>query len=193
MIGDILQPTHLIFILVVALLVLGPKRLPEVGRSLGRGIRDFRGAISGIDDAIHDHPNSAPPQPPAADGAVTAPSLEPVPSVESTAAAVGLAPAVTMTDVSPVAATPPAVSDAPLVATVPTAEAPEFDMSDAIPHGQGSAAHPEADTVVTPSDVKPATADRVGAHPAEPSAAGMSTLAQGHPSVHGPDPADYAD
>ncbi len=46
-IGDILQPTHLIFIFVVALLVLGPKRLPEVGRSLGRGLRDFRDAMSG--------------------------------------------------------------------------------------------------------------------------------------------------
>jgi sec-independent protein translocase protein TatA len=46
-IGDILQPTHLLFILVIALLVLGPKRLPEVGRSLGRGLRDFRSAISG--------------------------------------------------------------------------------------------------------------------------------------------------
>lgn len=49
-IGDVLQPTHLIFILVVALLVLGPKRLPEVGKSLGKGIRDFRGALSGIDE-----------------------------------------------------------------------------------------------------------------------------------------------
>jgi sec-independent protein translocase protein TatA len=48
-IGDILQPTHLIFVLVVALLVLGPKRLPEVGRSLGRGLRDFRDAMSGED------------------------------------------------------------------------------------------------------------------------------------------------
>ena len=47
MIGDILQPTHLIFVLVVALLVLGPKRLPEVGRSLGKGLRDFRQAMSG--------------------------------------------------------------------------------------------------------------------------------------------------
>lgn len=47
---DVLQPTHLIFILVVALLVLGPKRLPEVGRSLGRGLRDFRGALSGLTD-----------------------------------------------------------------------------------------------------------------------------------------------
>ena len=50
MIGDILQPTHLLFVLVIALLVLGPKRLPEVGRSLGRGLRDFRIAISGEDD-----------------------------------------------------------------------------------------------------------------------------------------------
>jgi sec-independent protein translocase protein TatA len=48
-IGDILQPTHLLFVLVVALLVLGPKRLPEVGRSLGRGLRDFRHAMSGED------------------------------------------------------------------------------------------------------------------------------------------------
>lgn len=47
MIGDILQPTHLIFVLLIALLVLGPKRLPEVGRSLGRGLRDFRNALSG--------------------------------------------------------------------------------------------------------------------------------------------------
>jgi sec-independent protein translocase protein TatA len=46
-IGDILQPTHLLFVLVIALLVLGPKRLPEVGRSLGRGLRDFRSALNG--------------------------------------------------------------------------------------------------------------------------------------------------
>jgi sec-independent protein translocase protein TatA len=46
-VGDILQPTHLLFVLVVALLVLGPKRLPEVGRQLGNGLRDFRAAING--------------------------------------------------------------------------------------------------------------------------------------------------
>ena len=50
MIGDIFQPTHLLFILVVALLVLGPKRLPEAGRALGKGIRDFRSAIGGDED-----------------------------------------------------------------------------------------------------------------------------------------------
>jgi sec-independent protein translocase protein TatA len=48
-IGDILQPTHLLFVLVIALIVLGPKRLPEVGRSLGKGLRDFRQAMSGED------------------------------------------------------------------------------------------------------------------------------------------------
>ena len=47
MVGDILQPTHLVFVLVVALLVLGPKKLPEVGRQLGNGLRDFRAAING--------------------------------------------------------------------------------------------------------------------------------------------------
>jgi sec-independent protein translocase protein TatA len=36
-----------LFVLVIALLVLGPKRLPEVGRSLGKGLRDFRSALSG--------------------------------------------------------------------------------------------------------------------------------------------------
>lgn len=68
MIGDILQPTHLLFVLVVALLVLGPKRLPEVGRALGRGIRDFRSAISGDDirDALSSSPSET-PQPAAAE------------------------------------------------------------------------------------------------------------------------------
>jgi TatA/E family protein of Tat protein translocase len=47
MVGDIMQPTHLLFVLAIALLVLGPKRLPEVGRQLGKGLRDFRAAING--------------------------------------------------------------------------------------------------------------------------------------------------
>jgi TatA/E family protein of Tat protein translocase len=56
-IGDILQPTHLLFVLIVALLVLGPKRLPEVARTLGTGLRDFRSAISGEStDSSDDEP-----------------------------------------------------------------------------------------------------------------------------------------
>jgi sec-independent protein translocase protein TatA len=64
-VGDILQPTHLLFVLVVALLVLGPKRLPEVGRALGRGLRDFRSAISGEErqDSTITAPHDPAPQP----------------------------------------------------------------------------------------------------------------------------------
>ena len=60
MVGDILQPTHLLLILVVALLVLGPKRLPEVGRTLGSGLRDFRDAISGESSDSHYEPRPEP-------------------------------------------------------------------------------------------------------------------------------------
>jgi TatA/E family protein of Tat protein translocase len=39
------NPVHLLFIAIVALIVLGPKRLPELARALGHGIREFREAI----------------------------------------------------------------------------------------------------------------------------------------------------
>jgi TatA/E family protein of Tat protein translocase len=39
------SPVHLLFIAVVALIVLGPKRLPRLARALGQGIREFRGAL----------------------------------------------------------------------------------------------------------------------------------------------------
>jgi len=38
---------EILIVLVIALIVLGPKRLPDAGRSLGRGLREFKGAISG--------------------------------------------------------------------------------------------------------------------------------------------------
>ena len=40
-------PLELVVVMIIALIVLGPKKLPEVGRSVGRGIREFRGAVSG--------------------------------------------------------------------------------------------------------------------------------------------------
>jgi sec-independent protein translocase protein TatA len=83
MLGDILQPTHLLFVLVVALLVLGPKRLPEAGRALGKGIRDFRTAISGEDDRSDALTTQAAPAPPPE--AVVPPATAPTPqAVEST-------------------------------------------------------------------------------------------------------------
>ena len=45
MFEGLFQPTHLLVILVIALLVFGPKRLPELGKGLGDGIRGFRDAM----------------------------------------------------------------------------------------------------------------------------------------------------
>ena len=52
-------PWQLILLLVVALLLFGAKRLPEIGRSLGSGMREFKDSVTGKDD-------EPPPQPPAA-------------------------------------------------------------------------------------------------------------------------------
>ena len=43
-------PMELIIVLVLALLVLGPKRLPDAGRSLGRGMREFKDSLTGSRD-----------------------------------------------------------------------------------------------------------------------------------------------
>jgi sec-independent protein translocase protein TatA len=47
-------PLELVVVLVIALIVLGPKKLPEVGRSLGRGMREFKDSISGADSGDDD-------------------------------------------------------------------------------------------------------------------------------------------
>jgi sec-independent protein translocase protein TatA len=46
MIANMLSPAHLLLILAVALVVLGPKRLPEAGRGLGSAIRGFKDSLS---------------------------------------------------------------------------------------------------------------------------------------------------
>jgi sec-independent protein translocase protein TatA len=54
-------PMELIIVLVVALLVIGPKRLPEVGKSLGRGMREFKDSISGTSRDDEDDVDVSPP------------------------------------------------------------------------------------------------------------------------------------
>jgi sec-independent protein translocase protein TatA len=51
---------ELIVVLVIALVVLGPKKLPDVGRSLGKGMREFKESISGMagGDDEHEEPKA---------------------------------------------------------------------------------------------------------------------------------------
>ena len=51
MLDNLFQPMHLLVILFIALLVFGPKKLPELGKGLGEGIRSFRDSMHGKDEA----------------------------------------------------------------------------------------------------------------------------------------------
>ena len=63
MFEGLLQPTHLLVIFGIALLVFGPKKLPELGKGIGEGIRGFKSAMKVREDAsdkttIADHVSS---------------------------------------------------------------------------------------------------------------------------------------
>ena len=73
-------PMEIGIVLVIALIVFGPKRVPDLGRSLGKGIREFKGSIGGADDEAVETPqptvakvveSTATPQPKVADSATT--------------------------------------------------------------------------------------------------------------------------
>ena len=55
---------EILILLLVALLLFGPKRLPEMGRSLGKGLREFKDSVSGKDD--DDRPDEVPAELPTA-------------------------------------------------------------------------------------------------------------------------------
>jgi sec-independent protein translocase protein TatA len=64
---ELLTPWHLLILLAIALVLFGPGRLPELGRSLGQSMREFRSAVSGDGGG-----QGGPAQPPAAaDGSGT--------------------------------------------------------------------------------------------------------------------------
>jgi sec-independent protein translocase protein TatA len=80
-----IEPWHLVVVLVVVLLIFGPKRLPEVGKSLGETIREFRKATTGEHkDSVSEA--TAPPAP-----AASAPPASVAPA--ASAAAPAAAPA----------------------------------------------------------------------------------------------------
>lgn len=76
------NPSHIAILVVILLLVFGARRLPEIGRSLGSGIREFKSAVTGESDA---------PQPPAP---LQTPAATQTPSSVHIATAAPAAPAV---------------------------------------------------------------------------------------------------
>ena len=162
MVGDILQPTHLLFVLVVALLVLGPKRLPEVARTLGKGIRDFRGAISGDND---DHPSflgqdhSAPASTPEAHEASPATATAaPATTVEAPDAGdpLGHTEPPVAAPVTPAATTP----EPPVAPPVTPATTTPDPSPAAVPAPQPAVPATDAQPAVTPATTAPDPDDK---------------------------------
>ena len=77
-------PVELIIVLVIALIILGPGRLPDVGSALGKSIREFRRAASDVQEAASleptPKPTSAAETPPAAEAPAAAPAPAPAPA-----------------------------------------------------------------------------------------------------------------
>lgn len=63
MIEGLFQPMHLLVILGVALLMFGPKKLPELGKGIGEGIRGFKSAINGHEGSTLDDPDAETKEP----------------------------------------------------------------------------------------------------------------------------------
>jgi sec-independent protein translocase protein TatA len=69
--GDFLQPTHLLVIAILLFVLFGAKRLPELGKGLGEGLKGFKEGLKGVSDPAPPAPptpnvqqNVTPPQPP---------------------------------------------------------------------------------------------------------------------------------
>lgn len=56
MFSGLVQPTRIVFVLVLALLVFGPLRLLEITRSLGHGLRELKESLAGLGDVHQDQP-----------------------------------------------------------------------------------------------------------------------------------------
>ena len=106
-------PLELVIILVIALLILGPGKLPDVGAALGKSIKEFRKASSDIQESVTVDTSPLPPTPAAPAPAAAAPAPE-TPSIAQVAPAAAVAP-----EAVAAAATAEAVAPA---ATAPSSE-----------------------------------------------------------------------
>lgn len=120
-------PVELIIILVIALLILGPGRLPDVGSALGKSIREFRKAATDVQDSVKLDAAPTTPAPPVTPAA-------PAPNTLGQAAAPN------------VLATPAVATEPPAVATEPPAASPAAPAEPVIAAAE-PAAVPEAEPV----------------------------------------------
>ena len=61
MFEGLFQPMHLLVIAGIALLMFGPRKLPELGKGLGEGIRGFKSALNGASEAVASEPAALTP------------------------------------------------------------------------------------------------------------------------------------
>jgi sec-independent protein translocase protein TatA len=52
MLGDLFQPTHLLIIFLIVLVLFGGRKLPELGKGLGEGLRGFKEGMKGVNDEV---------------------------------------------------------------------------------------------------------------------------------------------
>jgi sec-independent protein translocase protein TatA len=117
------SPVHLIFIAAIALIVLGPKRLPDLARSLGHGMREFRDAMSGAMDG-QEHTHAPAPVPGQAQLTVSSESTQAPPSPPLATAAPATPEPVSAAPVVPV--TPESIPAEPVVSELaPSEPAPQ--------------------------------------------------------------------
>ena len=119
-------PVELIIILVIALLILGPGRLPDVGSALGKSIREFRKAATDVQDSVKLDATPAAAAP-AAPAAAPAPAPAPVPNTLAGAAPPNtlVAPAAPVSSAAPEPA-PAAPAPVAPAAPEPAATSPEI-------------------------------------------------------------------
>ncbi|QEE27200.1 twin-arginine translocase TatA/TatE family subunit [Terriglobus albidus] len=61
--GELFTPSHLIIVAIVALVLFGGKKLPELGKGLGEGLRGFKEGMKGVTDEVNKDPHTVTPKP----------------------------------------------------------------------------------------------------------------------------------
>jgi sec-independent protein translocase protein TatA len=129
-----LSPVHMGLLLVIALLVFGPKKLPEIGRELGQAIREFKKASREVMDSFHeaaaDRPYTAPAydaySSPPTEVASASPQPEPAPAAEPAVLPAGVVERPAVAATAPLEAAP-ASSAAPAAQPEPVSHEPGRD------------------------------------------------------------------